>query len=372
VNANNAATNANTNIRLQLSLLPNPKPCLLAKNKSTHASFGSSSEEDGNLKQKMKRINNLFDKIVSSENLMLAEQKARKGKLKSRGVVLFDRDPETKLSDLHALMISGDYKTSEYHTFNIVTPEGKEREIFRLPYYPDRIVHHAIMNVMEEIWVNIMTANTYSCIKKRGIHKAAKDVKETLTKFPDETTYCLKLDVRKFYPTIDHDILKSILRKKIKDKRLLYLLDEIIDSAPGVPIGNYLSQYFANLYLTYFDHWLKESKKVSHYYRYADDMVILHSSKEYLHGLLSEIKNYLQSELKLTVKNNHRIFPVNNGIDFVGYVFYPTHTRLRKTIKKRFAKAVSRNKNDLRTVHSAYFGWAKHCNSINLLKKLSA
>jgi retron-type reverse transcriptase len=226
---------------------------------------------------------------------------------------------------------------------------------------------------MEKIWVDIMTSNTYSCIKKRGIHKAATDVKETLTKYPKETTYCLKLDIKKFYPSIDHTILKSVLRKKIKDIRLLTLLDEIIDSAPGIPIGNYLSQYFANLYLSYFDHWLKQEKKVSHYFRYADDMVVLHSSKQYLHELLLDIKQYLHNELNLTVKQNYQVFPVSSrGIDFVGYVFYHTHTRLRKTIKKRFAKAVSKNKVDLATVHSAYYGWAKHCNSINLLNKLAS
>jgi retron-type reverse transcriptase len=372
VNANNSATNANTNIRLQLSFLPSSKPCPLAKNKSTHTSFGSVSEEDGNLKQKMKRVNNLFDQIVSYDNLVIAEKKARKGKLRTRGVVLFDRDPETKLKKLNEILLSGKYHTSEYHTFKMITDNGKEREIFRLPYYPDRIVHHAIMNVMEDIWVNTMTSNTYSCIKKRGIHKAATDVKETLTKYP-ELKYCLKLDIKKYYPTIDHDILKAIIRKKVKDKKLLILLDEIIESTSGVPIGNYLSQYFANLYLTYFDHWLKEEKKVTHYYRYADDMVILHQSKEYLNNIFNDIQTYLKANLKLKVKENHQVFPIAaRGIDFVGYVFYPSHTRLRKSIKKRFAKAVTQHKTDLRTTHSAYYGWAKHCNCINLIKKLAS
>lgn len=320
----------------------------------------------------MKRINNLFDKIVSLDNLVLAESKARKGKKASRGVAMFDSASENKLSELHDLLVSGYYKTSKYDTFKMVTHEGKEREIFRLPYYPDRIVHHAIMNVMEPIWVSIMTQNTYSCLKYRGIHKAAKDLKEALTANPEKTTYCLKLDIRKFYPTIDHAILKVIVRKKIKDNRLLTLLDEIIDSAPGIPIGNYLSQYFANIYLSYFDHWLKEEKQIEYYYRYADDMVILSESKDKLHQLLADIKQYLHDNLKLTVKHNYQVFPVaKRGIDFVGYVMFHTHTLLRKSIKKRFAKAVSKKHTDLATTHSAYWGWAKHCNSINLLMKLA-
>lgn len=137
------------------------------------------------------------------------------------------------------MLLTGTYVTSKYKTFKIYEP--KERIIFSLPYYPDRIIHHAIMNILEPIWVNIFIDNTYSCIKGRGIHKLAKDLKGDLQKDRENTKYCLKLDITKFYPSIDHDILKKIIRKKIKDKLLLVLLDSIIDSAEGVPIGNYLS-----------------------------------------------------------------------------------------------------------------------------------
>ena len=117
----------------------------------------------------------------------------------------------------------------------------------------------------------------------------------------------------KFYPSIDHEILKQVVRRKIKDKRLLWLLDEIIDSADGVPIGNYLSQYFANLYLAYFDHWIKEEKRIKYYYRYADDIVILGSDKNELHSLLHEIRAYLSDRLKLKVKRNYQVFPVDKS-----------------------------------------------------------
>lgn len=206
----------------------------------------------------MKRYNNLFDKIITIENLELAEKKARKNKGNRKEVIEFLAHKDKLLLQLQKKLITEEYVTSEYSTFIIREP--KERLIFKLPFYPDRIVHHAIMNVLEPIWVSIFINNTYSCIKGRGIHKAVRDIQQDL-KDIDGTKYCLKLDIKKFYPSIDHDVLKSIIRKKIKDEKLLNLLDGIIDSTDGVPIGNYLSQFFANLVLAYFDHWIKEVKR---------------------------------------------------------------------------------------------------------------
>lgn len=283
---------------------------------------------------------------------------------------IHDRNRDANIQALHEALVNKTFKTSRYHTFLIYEP--KEREIYQLPYYPDRIVHHAIMNILEPIWMSVFTADTYSCIVGRGIHAIVRKLKVVL-KDKDNTQYCLKLDIKKFYPSIDHDILKSIIRRKIKDNDLLTLLDSIIDSANGVPIGNYLSQYFANLYLAYFDHWIKETMKVKYYYRYADDIVILNSSKDELHGLFNDIQQYLNKNLKLKIKSNYQIFPVDvRGIDFVGYRFYHTHILLRKSIKKSFARAVKRAGKYSKQVQSSYYGWAKHCNSKNLLKKLAA
>lgn len=314
----------------------------------------------------MKRIGNLYERVYSIENLELADAIARKGKANQPGVIHHDRNREANMAELHAMLKNKTYKTSDYTTFTIYEP--KERLIFRLPYYPDRITHHAVMNILEPLFVSTFTADTYSCIKGRGIHAASGAVKQAL-KDVENTSYCLKLDIRKFYPSIDHSVLKSLLRKKIKDTDLLWLLDEIIDSTDGLPIGNYLSQYFANFYLTYFDHWMKEQKRVKYYFRYADDMVILSGDKGYLHSLLSDIRHYLSYNLKLEIKANYQVFPVQaRGIDFVGYVFYHTHTLLRKSIKRNFARMLRSRRNNKSI--ASYRGWAKHCNSKNLLKKL--
>jgi RNA-directed DNA polymerase len=318
-------------------------------------------------KEKMKRIGNLYERICSIENLKLADQKARKGKAGQYGVRTHDMRKEANIQALHEMLVNKTYTTSQYSTFRIYDP--KEREIFKLPYYPDRITHHAIMNVMEPIFISTFTADTYSCIRKRGIHAAERSLKKALTDV-EGTRYCLKLDIRKFYPSIDHQVLKSLIRKKIKDADLLWLMDNIIDSTSGVPIGNYLSQYFANFYLAYFDHWIKEEKGVRYYFRYADDLVILSGNKPELHALLSEIRTYLSDNLKLQIKGNYQIFPVESrSIDFVGYRFYHTHTLLRKSIKQRFARKV--HKGAGHQTLAAYYGWAKHCDSKNLLKKLS-
>lgn len=314
----------------------------------------------------MKRANNLYHQICSIENLQLADAIASKGKAAQYGVQTHNKHKAANIQQLHQALVNQTFQTSAYSTFKVYEP--KERLVYRLPYFPDRICHHAIMNVLEPIFVANFTADTYSCIKGKGIHAAANAVKKALQDVPG-TTYCLKLDIKKFYPSVSHDILKQLLRRKFKDEKLLQLLYGIIDSATGLPIGNYLSQYFANFYLSCFDHWMKEQKAVKHYFRYADDLVILSGSKEYLHQLLAAIKQYLNDNLKLIVKSNYQVFPVaSRGIDFVGYVFYHTHTRLRKSIKQNFARKVAKGISPASL--ASYQGWTKHCNAKNLTKKL--
>jgi hypothetical protein len=320
----------------------------------------------------MKRVGNIYNKIADLDNISLADEIARKGKKNSYGIKLHDRNREANINQLYQQLVNSTYSTSEYNVFDMLTDAGKTRRIYRLPYYPDRMCHHAIMNVLEPIFVNSFIRDTYVCIKGRGIHDGVARVKQAL-RDKEATKYCLKLDIHKFFPSIDNSILKKLLRRKFKDNKLLKLLDEIVDSADGVPIGNYLSQYFANFYLNYFDHWLKEVKGVKYYFRYCDDMVILSDDKRYLHTLRYDIEKYLNNNLNLKLKDNYQVFPVESrGIDFLGYVFYHDYTKLRKRIKKNFARKLKNaSQKKRKEVIASYKGWCMYGNCINLYFKLT-
>lgn len=273
------------------------------------------------------------------------------------------------------------YRTSEYTIFTKVCGE-KEREIYKLPYYPDRIVHWAIIQIVEPIFLNRLNGCTHSAIPGRGIHSALRQLDSYLTTDEAGTKYCLKLDVKKFYPSIRHDLLKDMYRTMFKDQDLLWLLDEIIDSGGdgvGIPIGNYLSQYSGNLFLARFDRWLKEEKRVKYYTRYMDDIVILGETKGELWTLLGEIEEYLVG-LSLQVKENYQVFPSRvRGIDFVGYRHFGDYILLRKSIAKKLArtmrdigKKIGRGGeftySDYCSINS-YKGCLKWCNGHNLYKK---
>lgn len=329
-------------------------------------------EEDLQTPKEMKRIGNLYNLIISKENLMLAAKNAMKRKKKQYGVRVFRKDVEGNIDRLHEILKNKTYRTSEYkhRTIN----EGKERDISILKFYPDRIVHWAIMLQLEPMFVSTFTADSYSCIKGRGINAAVHAVTKML-KDVAGTTYCLKFDVKKCYPSIDHGILKHFLERKIKDRDLLNLLFEIIDSAPGVPIGNYLSQYFANLYLTPLDRFVKQTLRVKNYVRYLDDVMIFSASKEYLHNIQEKIIAFLWNELKLVLNRKRQVFPIEKrGADFCGVVFHKKHRRLRKRIKKAFCKAVVRM--ELRpSIHNkssldSYMGWMQYADTKNLVNKL--
>lgn len=329
----------------------------------------------------MKRYGNIYEKIYDYKNLELAHKNARKNKTFYTEVKEVDNNPEEYLIQLQNMLIWKTYKTSEYDIF-IKNDSGKEREIYKLPYFPDRVCQWAIMLQIESIFLETFTDFSCAAIPDKGTHYALKLLNKYM-KDEEGTKCCLKLDIKKFFPNIDHDILKTLLRRKFKDKDLLWLLDEIIDSIEGdkgIPIGNYTSQYFANFYLTYFDHWLKEEMKVKYVIRYMDDIVILHHDKEYLHNLLKEIQDYLQDNLKLELKSNYQIFPSRvRGIDFVGYRHFGSYILLRKSTSKRLVrkmrdieKKISSGGeftySDYCSINS-YKGWLKWCNGYNLYNK---
>ena len=329
----------------------------------------------------MKRYSNLYDKIISLDNLRLADTKARRGKARQRGVKLFDRDREGNLQRLHEILKAEKFETSKYTVFTIHEP--KERIIYRLPYFPDRIVHHAVMNILEPIWTRVFTYNTYSCIKERGIAACAAQVERIIKDFEGRRLYCLKIDIRKYYPSIDNEVLKNIVRRKIKDGRLLRLIDNIIDSERGLPIGNYLSQFLSNLYLAYFMHYCNERLKIK-CVEYADDIVYFSDDKNKLQSVFDSINAYLGNELHLTIKSNYQIFPIaenrqdrhGRALDYVGFKFYRKQKLIRKSIKQNFCRAVAKLKKrnaepeNIRRKTASWYGWAAHSNSRHLLKKL--
>ncbi len=312
------------------------------------------------------RINNIYNQVCSIENLQLADKIARKHKKNQYGVRKHDKNRESNILRLHESLVAKSYKTSPYRVYTIYEP--KERQISPLPYYPDRITHHAIKIFLDRIFIPLFTADTYSGIKGRGIHAASEKLEQALLDVKG-TRHCLKLDVTKFYPNIDHDILKQLLRRKIKDQDFLWLNFEIIDSHKGIPLGSSTSQLYGNVYFTPFDYWIKEIMQVKYYFRYCDDIVILADSKPHLHFILYKIKRYLCEKMKLQVKKNYQVFPVDErGIDVVGYVFFHGFILLRKSIKQDFARMLATKPS--KSSIASYMGWAKHCNSKHLLKKL--
>lgn len=333
----------------------------------------------------MKRVGYLYEKIYDMDNLRLAHKNAKRGKGWYAEVQRVEKHLDEHLLHLQNMLIHHTYKTSEYETF-VRNESGKERLIYKLPYFPDRICQWAVLQVIEPYLIRNLTRDTYSAIPERGIHACLYRLDEAINNDLEGTRYCLKIDAKKYYPSINHNVLKAKFRKRFKDPELLWLLDEIIDSTEGdtgIPIGNYLSQYSGNFYLSDFDHWVKEEQHVRYYYRYMDDIVILSASKKRLHELRKEIDTYFRKELRLTVKGNWQVFPSYvRGIDFVGYRVFPGYRLLRKstcTSMKRKLRAIYKKKqggqmitySDFCTVNS-YFGWIKHCDSYRLQKRYFA
>ena len=327
----------------------------------------------------MKRYGHLYEQICDMENLKLAHKMARKGKGWYKEVKMVNADEEKYLKHLQDMLISKTYQTSEYKTF-IKNDGRKTREIYKLPYFPDRICQWAILLVIEPILLRNFTTDTYSAIPGRGIHGALHKLEKAVRTDVAGCQYCFKFDIKKYYPSIDHNILKAKFRRLFKDENLLWLLDEIIDSTPGdvgIPIGNFISQYAGNFYLSGFDHWIKEEKRVKHYFRYMDDIVIFASSKAELQSLHEEIAVYLADNLKLSIKENWQIFPTFvRGVDFVGYRVFLDFTLLRKTtclqfkrkmncIRKKLAAGKEMNRRGWGAINS-YRGWLIHCDCYRL------
>lgn len=326
----------------------------------------------------MKRHGTLYNEISSLFNLHVAHRNARKGKTHYNEVQLVDENKYELLEKLHKKLVNQTYTTGKYKIKKIYEP--KERTIYALPYYPDRIVQHAVMNMLQPIWDKVFIYDLYSAIPKKGIHKAVTRLNHFL-KDTKNTKYCLQFDIKSYYPSMNHEILMTIIKRKIKCRKTLWMLQDVVDSLgnkTNIPIGNYLSQYFGNLYLNGFDHWLKEEQKIKYYIRYNDDGIILCESKDELRNLLDKIQTYVECRLQLKLNKKTRVYPVDKiGIDFLGYKTYRTHTLLRKRTAKKFKHKINeikkhhvemKNKHIVSSIMS-YVGWMKQGNCYNLLNK---
>lgn len=322
----------------------------------------------------------IWEKICSLDNLRLAHKNASKGKKRYQEVIEFNKDPERHLREIQTMLVLRTYKPLPYEKFNR-EERGKVREIYKSRYIPERVIQWAVLQVISPILLRQFIHNTYSAIPDRGIHLALKDIQRDIRNDPDGTRYCLKMDVKKYYPSIDRDVLLGYMKRVFKDEGLLWYLDKNINEAPdtGILIGNYLSQFTGNFYLTPFDHWLKEEKGIKHLYRYMDDIVILHESKEFLHQLARDIMEYL-GNIHLTIKDNWQVFPVaDRGVDFVGYRVFPDFILLRKSTKERMVRKMTAMQDKVNAGKeitysdycrfNSYKGWLKHCNGYRLYDK---
>lgn len=320
----------------------------------------------------MKRHGSLFEQITDLDNIRFAHVMARKGKAHYAEVKDVNEDIEGYCNLIRDSLLDRSFTTSPY----IVSKKHdgrKEREIYKLPYFPDRIVQHALLQVCVPIWQPTFIRDTYQSVIGRGTHDARKRVEKAIRNKPPQ--YSLKFDISKYYPSVNNEKLKEIIRRKIKCPDTLWLIDDIIDSCRGLPIGNYTSQYFGNLYLTPFDWWVKQELKIKKYFRYCDDIVILADNIEACHEYRKQIFEKLENEYQLSIKGNWQVFPVEDrGLDFVGYVFRSKSTRLRKGIslgfvdKCRAVKRVKMSQPQAMSGLMSYWGWTKYANAKRLWK----
>ncbi|MBK7409855.1 MAG: RNA-dependent DNA polymerase [Saprospirales bacterium] len=306
----------------------------------------------------MKREKNLFEKIASFENLLQAFYKARKGKRGNANVAWFEFNMEKELFRLEEELKSGTYAPGPYKTFHIYEP--KKRMISAAPFR-DRVVHHAICNVIEPIFEKSFIFDSYANRKGKGTHAAIRRCQDFSRKYP----YVLKADIQKYFPSIDHQVLKSAIGRKIGCPSTLRLIERIIDhSNPqepvsgffpgddlftrlerrvGLPMGNLTSQFFANIYLDPLDHLVKEQLRVPGYIRYVDDFVLYSDSKKQLHQWKKQIDLFLAQHLRLRLHPDKCVvFPVKDGIPFLGQHVFPTHRLVRKENLLRFRRRLDR------------------------------
>ncbi len=334
---------------------------------------------------------NIFEKIISPENLFLAWDNFKNGKQKKNDVQEFEWELEQNIFQLHRELRRRTYRHHNYSSFYISDP--KQRHIHKAEVR-DRILHHAIFTVVNPIFEETFIANSFSCRIGKGTHKGIVALEKTIRKESknySKRCYILKCDISKFFGTVDHEILTSILRKRIKDENARWLLGEVIDSfssnqsdifkPKGLPIGNLTSQLFANVYLNELDQFIKNELKIKHYARYTDDFVIVSDSEIQLQEILQPISVFLKEKLALDLHPKKVVIKkYSQGIDFLGYISFPhrrlvrtkTKRRIFKKLKKRVAeyKAEAIDRHSLNQSIQSYLGVLSHANAYKFSQKI--
>jgi len=316
-------------------------------------------------------LNHKFEDIVSVDNLLLAWQEFIKGKRNRMDAQMFSFNLMDNILSLHYDLKNHTYKHGGYQEFKISDP--KPRTIYKASVR-DRLLHRAVYRILYPFFDKIFISDSFSCRNNKGTHRAInrfRDFGYVVSKNNTKTCWILKCDVKKFFASVNHDILINIFRKHIDDESTLNLLKEIIFSfkSNGLPLGNLTSQLFANIYLNEFDQFVKHKLKAKHYIRYADDFVILSENKNYLENKIPVIKDFLRERLKLVLHPN-KIFikTISSGVDFLGWVNFLDHRVLRKTTRRRMIKKLKESCNSKSL--SSYLGLLKHGNSYKIEKQI--
>jgi retron-type reverse transcriptase len=275
----------------------------------------------------------------------------------------------------------GTYQPGEYRVFKVWEP--KERIIMALPFF-DRVIQHMIVNFIEPIFEKRFLFHSYACRKEKGVHEASKTLSKWLYELEvvqGKKIYAIKGDIHHYFQSVSHDILKAEIRRYISDKALLKILDRIIDHngifppGVGIPVGNLTSQLFANVYLNKLDQFVKHELKVKYYVRYMDDFIILSEDPAELRRLLAIIEEFLRRELRLELNPKTTILAAKNGINFVGYIHYKDHKKIRKDARRRLTKllkAFETGEVELeyfdRSIESS-FGHMEHADTYNYIRE---
>ncbi len=291
----------------------------------------------------MKAHSNIFENAFTFENLLAAYMRARRGKQGRHEIANFGWRQEAKLLVLRQELLSGTYTHGAYRHF--IVSDSKRREISAAPFR-DRVVHHAVVAALEPLFERGFIYDTYACRVEKGTHAALA----RFERFARVSRYVLSMDISKYFASIDHAILFSLLKRKIRDARMLELCRLIIASTEaspgrGIPIGNLTSQLFANIYLNEFDQYAKHTLRLSHYIRYMDDIAVLSDDKKELHEVKDAAAVFMREHLGLVLHPRKvQVMPLATGVDFLGYRIYPYHRLLRKSTVMRFVARLKREK----------------------------